>query len=264
MTEHEPQEPARDATPGQPTEQPESTGQPQNTEQPQSTGQQQNRDPSVQQVADGARQIAAGAKGFFVTRVAPAAQSAGKSVRQAVNEAADTSGQANPLPGWARWAPPALAACAFFVLLALFLPAASVLGFSANLLGDEFSGEGWFLLVLLLVTIAAAAVATLRPARWSRLTAGIIGVITGLIGVIDGFMLMSQVSGSRGMSVGPGLLFLTLWSVGMLLAAVGILWSLRSAPTPAAHQPAAGLGEQPQEPHRPSQSPPPPPPAEWQ
>lgn len=221
MTEHEPQNFAEDRAASQFTGQPQPTGQPQT-----------NRDPSVQQVADGARQVAAGAKGLFVTRVAPAAQSVGRSVRQVVNEAADKPGQSNPLPGWARWAPPALAGCAFFVLLALFLPAASVLGFSANLLSDDFNGEGWFLLVLLLVTIAAAGVATLRPARWSRLTAGIIGTLVALVGVIDGFMLMSQVGGTRGMSVGPGLLFLTLWSVGMLLTAVGTLWSLRSAPLP--------------------------------
>lgn len=81
----------------------------------------------------------------------------------------------------------------------------------------------------MLVTIAASVVAVIRQAHWSRITAGVVGIVAGLIGMIDGFGTMGSASGTRYASVGVGVL--ALLSVVMLAAAVRILLSPRQTPT---------------------------------
>ncbi|MEU9267308.1 hypothetical protein AB0E04_17910 [Streptomyces sp. NPDC048251] len=82
------------------------------------------------------------------------------------------------------------------------MPVASAIGFSVNYFSDEAGGEGGFLLFIMLVTIAASVVAVIRKANWSRITAGVVGIVAGLIGMIDGFGTMGSVSGTRYASVG--------------------------------------------------------------
>ncbi|MFB7594684.1 hypothetical protein [Streptomyces sp. NPDC056160] len=62
-----------------------------------------------------------------------------------------------------------------------------------------------------------------------RITAGVVGIVAGLIGVIDGFGAGS-VSGTRYASVGAGVVFLAPLSVVMLAAAVLVLLSPRQTP----------------------------------
>ncbi|WP_371648705.1 hypothetical protein [Streptomyces mirabilis] len=109
-----------------------------------------------------------------------------------------------------------LPAAAFLAIISLFMPVASAMGSSVN----YFSDEAGFLLFIMLVAIAASAVAVIRKANWSRITAGVVGIGAGLIGMIDGFGTMGSVSGTRYASVGSAGVLLALLSVVMLAAAV--------------------------------------------
>lgn len=183
------------------------------------------RDPSMQQMADGAKQVVNGARDFFNTKVAPAVENSGAKeflsnrVAPAAQSAARSMQQSTSRPGLAKLRGLAtfiLPAAAFLATISLFMPVASAMGFSVN----YFSGEGGFLLFIMLVAIAASVVAVIRKANWSRITAGVVGIVAGLIGMIDGFGTMGSVSGTRYASVGAGVVLLALLSVVMLAAAV--------------------------------------------
>jgi len=72
------------------------------------------------------------------------------------------------------------------------------MGFSVN----YFSTEGGFLLFIMPVAIAASVVAVTRKANSSRITAGVGGIVVGLIGLVDGFGTMGSASNSSYASVG--------------------------------------------------------------
>ncbi|WP_157855948.1 hypothetical protein [Streptomyces aureocirculatus] len=46
------------------------------------------------------------------------------------------------------------------------------------------------------MAIAASVVAVIRKANWFRITAGVVGTVAGLIGMIDGFGTMGTVRGT--------------------------------------------------------------------
>ncbi|MEV8601123.1 hypothetical protein AB0465_14730 [Streptomyces griseoviridis] len=117
-----------------------------------------------------------------------------------VQQSASRPGQAT-LRGLATFILPA---AAFLAIISLFMPVASAVSFSANYFSAEAGGEGGFLLLIMVVAIAASAVADIRKANWSRITAGVVGIVAGLIGMIDGFGTMGSVSGTRCASVGAG------------------------------------------------------------
>ncbi|MDN5816472.1 MAG: hypothetical protein L0J68_06340 [Micrococcaceae bacterium] len=175
------------------------------------------RDPSAEQMAAGAKQIAAGAKELFNNRVAPAAAGAARSVQGAMKE---RSAQQPSTTNWTTWAPFALPVTAFVTLVCLFLPAGTAFGMSINFFDEEAGGEGVFLLVLMLLVIATAVAAIITRKRWARNTAGIVGILVGLVGAIDGFGTMANISSIRGASVGAGAVLLAILSIVLLAAAV--------------------------------------------
>lgn len=186
------------------------------------------RDPSFQQISAGARQIATGAKDFYNARIAPAVERTGERVAPTARAASAA------IPsGWLAKTPLALPISAFIALVALFLPIATRNGRAKNFFTDELSGEGVFLLVLLIVTIALAAFALVTRHRKLRLAAGIVGAIVGLIGLIDCFIVMSAVA--NGAAVGVGAIIVLLASVVIIASSVAMIVQLRqerSAPTP--------------------------------
>ncbi|TLS44973.1 hypothetical protein FE633_17700 [Streptomyces montanus] len=198
------------------------------------------RDPSMQQMADGAKQVVNGARDFFNTKIAPAVENSGAKeflrncIAPAAQSAARSMQRSTSRPGLAKLRGLAtfiLPAAAFLAIISLFMPVASAMGFSVNYFSDEAGGEGGFLLFIMLVAIAASVVAVIRKANWSRITAGVVGIVAGLIGMIDGFGTMGSVSGTDGVSVGGGLVLLSLLSVVMLAAAILILLPPRQTPT---------------------------------
>jgi hypothetical protein len=204
-------------------------------------------------MADGARQVVTGAKGFYDTkvapaversgakdffndRVAPAAQNAARSARTAYNNQ-----RRNPRSGLQRWssrAPFILPVAAFLAIISLFLPIASMLDISVNFFSDELDeSDGGLILFLMIVVIAASVVFFILKVKWARIVAGVAGVVAGLAGMIDGFGNMISISGHTGASVGAGLVFLALLSV--VVTAAGVLVLIPSPRTPRSEQPQA-------------------------
>lgn len=139
----------------------------------------QPRDPMMRQMTDGAKQVVNGVRDFFNTKVAPAVENSGAKeflssrVAPAAQSAARSMQQSTSRPGLAKLRGLAtfiLPAAAFLAIISLFMPVASAMGFSAN----YFSGEGGFLLFIMLAASAASVVAVIRKANWSRITAGVV------------------------------------------------------------------------------------------
>lgn len=192
-------------------------------------------DPSVQQMSAGAKQLAAGAKDYVTNTVAPAAAGAAKSIQRAVNERA---GQSPDRANRNTWVPFIGPAAAFIAIISLFLPIGSVSAFgyaiSFNYFSEEVGGEGVMLLILMLTSIAFAVVSILTRKKWARIMAGIVGILVGLFGMIDGFGTMANISSLSGTSVGAGAVLLAITS--SVLFAVAILTLLpqkRSQPAQA-------------------------------
>ncbi|MFK0179563.1 hypothetical protein ACIQVR_26755 [Streptomyces xanthochromogenes] len=174
----------------------------------------------MQQMTTGAKQAVNGARDFFNTKVAPAVENSGAKeflsnhVAPAARSAARSMQQSTLRPGLAKLRGLAtfiLPAAAFLAIISLFMPVASAMGFSVNYFSDEAGGEGGFLLFTMRVTIAASVVAVTRKAKLSRVTAaGVVGIVAGLIGMIDGFRTMGSVSGTCYASVGAGVVLLAL------------------------------------------------------
>lgn len=207
------------------------------------------RDPSLQQMADGARQVAAGAKSlydtklapaversgakeFFNEKVAPAAQNATHSARAAFEEQRkDPQGS---LGRWIARAPRILPVAAFLAIISLFLPIASMFGASVNFFSKELDeSDGGFILFLMLVVIGSSIATFVVTAKWARIAAGASGVVAGLVGMINGFGNMASVSSQSGVSIGLGLVLLTMLSVVVAGCGVLVLMSLRRTPITA-------------------------------
>ncbi len=134
--------------------------------------------------------------------------------------------------GWMTKAPFAIAGSALIAILSLFLPAATVMGFSYSFFdAASDSGEGVILFILMLLTIAGAVTAYLTRKRWARITAGVIGIITALIGAYDAFGTIGNLS-DLGVSAGFGLVLLGIASIALLAASV--ITVLPKAQLPAA------------------------------
>ncbi len=114
-------------------------------------------------------------------------------------------------------------------MISLFLPIMSMSGFgmseSMNFFSDEMDGEGAILLVLLLVVVAFAILAILTRKKWARITTGVVGIIAGLLGMIDSLINIGDVAeavkDSFGfVSMGPALILLGLGGTALLIASV--------------------------------------------
>lgn len=139
---------------------------------------------------------------------------------------------------WAVGAPFVLMGAAFVGIFSLFLPIVSVLGVSVNSFNTKADGDGPLFLFAFLATIGAAVAAVAVRATWSSITAGVIGVLVGILGVIYGFGNLFSISDTRGVSVGFGLVLLAFASVFVLTAAALLLFSLwrHRAPRAAGQQ----------------------------
>lgn len=219
-----PQQPTAYPTPQQPAP-PQRSGdpaQPAGAERPQ-------QDPSAQQMSDAAKQFASGAKDFFNARVAPAAKNAARQVQEtAQQQKADPKNVA----GWVALMPLVMAAAAFLSIISLFLPIATFFGMSLNFFDSEAGGEGVLLLIAFLVVIAAAIAELVVRKTWSRITAGVLGILVGALGAFDGFGTMANLSGVT--SPGAGVVMLAIFSTILLLASVILLLQNKIAARPSA------------------------------
>ena len=183
------------------------------------------KDQSIRQMSDGAKQIAHGAKELFADHVAPTTRSAARSVKQALAE--QKRGQKPGVQGWMSWAPFALPVSGFLGIFSLFLPMATGYGRSLNFFSrSETRGEGFFLIVVFLLVIASSIYLLVSNTKRSRIIAGSIGGIGGLVGCIDGFGNMAIISDGYG-SVGAGAVLLSLLSSIILVASILVLLELR-------------------------------------
>lgn len=205
------------------------------------------RDPSMRQMADGVKQFAAGAKGlydsrvapaversgakeFYQDRVAPAARTAGERMHQAVDEA--SSGAARPsgqLGTWMARAPMLVPVAALGAAISLFLPSASQRGDSVNFFSGEAAGEGGFALFVMLVVIAAAVAMTVVKKKWAVVATGALSVVAGLLAAVDGFGNMAGFASQSGVSVGIGSVLLGLFGLALLAGGALVLLSLRGS-----------------------------------
>lgn len=233
---------------GQPYPQPQA-GQPQPGQS--HTGSQASQ--GAQQLASGAKQLAGGAKEYFANTVAPAAVNAAQNVSQ-------RSGQALGGPvHWTIWFRFALPVAALLAIIALFMPIASVSymgrSMSINYFSEEApSGEGAIMLVLFLAVIGFAVVSLVTGRKWAIITAGVLGVLAGLIGMINGFGSASAISGQQYGSAGAGAILLGVMGIGMLATAI-ITFLPQNRLTPPPPTPAPPYPPQQQYPYQPPQPP---------
>ncbi|MDN6747834.1 MAG: hypothetical protein L0L93_12695 [Brevibacterium sp.] len=201
-------------------------------------------DPSMQQMSQGARQLAGGAKDFLSQRVAPSAAGAARTVQNSFSE---QTGQVRSGAGWRAWIPLALPVFALLSILALFLPAAtaSASGFgmsvsaSQTYFDEDAGGLGWWLLIFALIVLASAVTAMVKRTKGVRITAGVAGIVTGIFAAFSSFGIIAAVNDFSGSgfgvsasaSVGPGAVILAITSVGMLATAVLTLVMLRGRTT---------------------------------
>lgn len=218
-------------------------------------------DPSMQQMSQGAKQLAEGAKGFFTERVAPTAVGSARTLQNSIGGQVQ---QARKDSNWQSWIPIALPAFALISIIALMLPAmtasASGFGFSVSdsqsFFGEDMGGMGWWLLIFLLAVLISALVAIAKTTKRARITAGIIGVVVGLITAYVGFAIIAAAGSFSGSSMwisasasaGPGAVILAICSIGLLLAAILTLVIVRgqSKRTPAQRPWSPGDPQNPQ------------------
>lgn len=139
------------------------------------------RDPSMEQMADGAKQVVNGARDFFNTKVAPAVENSGAKeflVAPAAQSAARSMQQSTSRPGLAKLRGLAtfiLPAAAFLAIISLFMPVASAVGFSVNYFMGSVSGTRHASVgagVALLALLSAAVLILLSPRQTPAIPPG--------------------------------------------------------------------------------------------
>ncbi len=127
----------------------------------------------------------------------------------------------HPVTTWAQFT---LAAATVVGIISLFLPIGSAAAYgrsiSVNYFSRQAGGEGLILLFLMLTLIGFTGVLILTHKNWARITVGIGGMLVGVIGMIDGFSTISNLSGSSGASFGVGAVLLGATETVLLLAAL--------------------------------------------
>ena len=194
-------------------------------------------DASLDHMKQGAQELAAGAKEYYASHIAPAAVSAGQSVRDQVSNAQTSS-------NWKAWVPLAIPVLALLGIISLFLPAVSV---SASALGYGYSqsvsffdaGDGGFALVILLCALVAGVVGVIIRTKRARTVATVISIAVGAILVLVSIFYISQITsgvsiggyGSVHTRAGSGLVMLTIISILLTSAGIVTAVSQRKAPT---------------------------------
>ena len=127
-----------------------------------------------------------------------------------------------------NWPPIAMGVSALLAILALFMPIASIniifTSVSIGWFSDEVDTYGAAILVLILIVLAAAVLAVLKPKKWVWLGAGIAGALVGIGGMYNGFNIMSELNGELGrfgvtVSIGAGVVMLTVMSILIVASA---------------------------------------------
>lgn len=203
------------------------------------------RDPSVQQMGEGFKQVVAGAKGLYGDRLAPAVRRAGASefvtdrvvpaVRGAAASARDLThqqpqaGSAGP-QAWSRWAPIFMPAASLLAIICLFLPLATTSSRAYSYFSgdapDDVRGEGVFLLLVFVLVIGVAIAAAVTGQKGLRVASGVVACFGGIAGVVDGFGNMVGIAGSSVGKVGVGAVFLGFLSLVVLACGVLVLLTL--------------------------------------
>ena len=214
-----------------------------------------------QQMGEGLKQFAAGAKNFLQNTARPAAVAAMSSARQKTEEAIKASQMAGP-SGTTRGraiAFLALPVAAFVTLLGLFLPAATAAMFGVSqsitvfqALEDNEAGSGGTLVMVLLLWLAVTIGGALIHKPWIRIVNGVGAIVAGLAFGWSGFTILGSLSdltsNARGMSATPGsgLLLIILAAAVALAAGVVLLVPARTAdhnttPAPAPVEQPRGM-----------------------
>lgn len=191
-------------------------------------------DASMQQIKDGAKQFASGMKDFYDHKVAPAANEAFEVAKNSVRE---TQGKSSGGKIFA-YGPIILTGAGALGLISLFLPIAHMFGLSINYFSELVGNEGVFLLIFMLAVISLGIATIVTSSRGVRIAAGVVGLIGGLFGLIDGVGSISSLS-DTGASIGIGLIFLTIAGIAMIVGAVFTLMQLRNPKVGPAVQPPA-------------------------
>ena len=169
-------------------------------------------------MASGAKDLANGAKAYLANTVAPAAVGAAQKVSQ-------RSGQAPGAVHWTIWFRFALPVLALVGIISLFMPlaSASYMGRSASV--NYFSegapeGEGAFMLLAFMLVIGFSVASLLTGKKWALITAGVLAILVGLIGMINGFGTASAASGERYGSAGAGAILLGTVGLTLIVSAI--------------------------------------------
>ncbi|WP_460804733.1 hypothetical protein [Nocardiopsis aegyptia] len=178
----------------------------------------QQHPPAGQQVASGAKELANGAKTYFANTVAPAAMGAAQTVSQ-------RSGQAPGAVHWTIWSRFALPVLAFIGIISLFMPlaSASYMGRSRSInyfSEDAPPGEGAVMLIAFLLVIGFSVASLVTGRKWALITAGVLAILVGLVGMLNGFGTAAAINGERYGSVGAGAIFLGLMGLGLIVSAI--------------------------------------------
>ncbi|MET9798345.1 hypothetical protein [Nocardiopsis alba] len=174
--------------------------------------------PAAQQAASNAKDLANGAKTYFADTVAPAAMSAARTVSQ-------RSGEGSDAVHWTIWVRFAVPVIALIGAISLFMPIASAsyggYSVSVNYFSEEVAaGEGAIMLIGFIAVIAFSVVSLMTGKKWAAITAGVLAILFGLIGTINGFGTGSSASGQAYASAGAGAILLGISGLLLLIAAI--------------------------------------------
>lgn len=197
-----------------------------------------------QQMAEGLGQFAAGAKNFLQNTARPAVVSAASAAKEKADEAIKNHQAASP-SGNTRGrtiAALVLPVAAFTMLLALFLPAATVSMFGASQSITVFqgfeeaeTGAGGGAVAMLLFWLVVTIVGVLVHKSWIRIGNGILAIAAGLLFGSTGFRVLGGLGGwssnSMGMNANPGIgvVLIILASAVAVAAGVALLIPARAA-----------------------------------
>lgn len=181
-------------------------------------------DPSLQQIGEGAKQFAAGAKDFITNKMAPAASEAARNVQHSVGQSVSS---AQGSGGWRAWLPLVLPGSAVVGAIALLFPAGGTkalgLSITASFFGKGSGGTGWWMLILMLAVLGLSIAYLVNKQNWARLASRIGGIVVGAIGLFLAIGIMVSINDSMYssvVSVGFGTILLLIASLVMLASAI--------------------------------------------
>ncbi|MCF2706407.1 hypothetical protein I6E29_03900 [Arcanobacterium haemolyticum] len=213
----------------------------------------------LDQVTEGAKKLASGAKDFFTEQVAPRAAKLAQDTQQLVND------QAAKLPGREptyQWILYGMIISAFVGIIDLFLPIVKFWGMSISLMGGREIGigsDGIIFLIAYILVGGLVGVFLATNKSWAAWAGSILGIVVGVIALIDGFRIVGLAKDPLSPGIGVWVLIL----VGLALTAMSVLSVLYTnrehkrkvaaapyaPPFPTSGVPQYGQPQQPQAPY---------------